>query len=72
MARFVVRQRERAVSGVAQFLVVDAEDEHRPIAEFDDREAAEAHAARLEKGPLDWDEQDAWDDGWDDDQDDHW
>lgn len=69
MARFVVRERLRPVSGVAQFLVVDTEDEQRPVAEFDDRETADAHAARLEEGPFDWDDQDAWQDEWDDDAD---
>lgn len=67
MARFIVRQRERAVTGRPQFLVVDTEDEHRPVAEFDDREQAQAHADRLNEGPFDWDEQDAWKDEWDDD-----
>lgn len=67
MARFVVRERERAVSGRAQFLVVDTEDEGRPIAEFDDRESAEAHAERVNAGPFDWDEQEAWKDEWEDD-----
>lgn len=66
MTRFTVRQRERAVGGAPQFLVVDREDEHRPVAEFDDRDAAEAHATRLNQGPFDWDEQDAWKDDWDD------
>lgn len=67
MSRFIVRERERSVSGRAQYLVVDAEDAHRPVAEFDDREAAQAHADRLAEGPFDWDEQDAWKDDWDDD-----
>lgn len=66
VARFVVRDRERAVSGRPQYLVVDTEDRHRPVAEFDDRDAAEAHAQRLAEGPFDWDEQDAWHDEWDD------
>lgn len=65
MTRFEVRERELA-SGHTEFLVVDAEDDLRPVAEFGDRDAAEAHAAKLEDGPLDWDEQEAWKDDWDD------
>lgn len=53
--------------GRAEFLVVDTEDRHRPVAEFAERRAAEEHAARLNRGPLDWDEQEAWQDDWDDD-----
>lgn len=70
MTRFMVRERERSVSGRAQYLVVDTEDRHRPVAEFDDREAAQAHADRLAEGPFDWDEQDAWKDDWDGEDDD--
>lgn len=57
------------VRGRAAWLVVDSEDGDRPVAEFDDRGDAEEHAERLDAGPLDWDEQDAWDDPWDDDWD---
>lgn len=53
--------------GRAEYLVVDAEDGDRPVAEFAERGAAEDHAARLNQGPLDWDEQEAWQDEWDED-----
>lgn len=69
LSRFVVRERERAVSGAPQYLVVDSEDRYRPVAEFDGHDAATAHAKRLNEGPFDWDEQDAWQDDWDDDRD---
>lgn len=68
MTRFIVRERERAVSGNPQFLVVDTEDDHRPVAEFGERDPAQAHADRLNQGPFDWDEQDAWKDEWDDEE----
>lgn len=67
MARFVVQQREK-VSGRPRYLVVDTEDRSRPVASFDDREAAQAHADRVNAGPFDWDEQEAWQDEWDDDR----
>ena len=68
VTRFVVRERERAVSGRPQYLVVDTEDRHRPVATFDDRDEAQAHADRLAEGPFDWEEQEAWKDDWDDDE----
>lgn len=68
MPRFEVRQRDRTGSDRTEFLVVDNDDGSRPVASFDDRAAAEAHAERLAEGPFDWDEQDAWnDDDWGDD-----
>lgn len=66
MARFVVQERTRT-SGAPEYLVVDSEDRSRPVASFPDRPAAQAHAERLEAGPLDWDEQEQWQDEWDDD-----
>jgi hypothetical protein len=55
--------------------VVDRDDQHRPVAEFPDEQAARAHADRLGQGPFDLDEQEAWqaDDAEDDevDQDAH-
>ncbi len=53
--------------GRAEWLVVNTADRSRPVAEFADRADAEAHAERLNAGPLDWDEQEAWQDEWDDD-----
>jgi hypothetical protein len=44
----------------------DPDDEYRSVASFADRESAQAHADRLNAGPLDWDEQEAWKDDWDD------
>lgn len=46
------------------YLVCNREDRDRPVAQFDDLAAAEAHADRLNAGPLDWDEQEAWQDDW--------
>lgn len=68
MARFVTRQRDRVGTGATEHLVVDLEDRERPVASFPDRAAAEAHAERLNAGPLDWDEQEQWKDPWDDDE----
>ncbi len=65
MGRFVVRGRERT-DGRPEYVVEDTESGHRPVAEFADRQAAEAHAAKLDAGPLDWDDQEAWKDEWDD------
>lgn len=69
MARFEVRERSKTGRGAIQYVVVNTDDRERPVAEFDDRSAAAAHAERLNQGPLDWDEQDAWqdDDDWEDD-----
>lgn len=71
MGRFIVREREEPGSGRTEYLVEDTRDRNRPVAEFADRAAAEAHAEKLEAGPLDWDEQEAWKDEWDED-DDRW
>lgn len=68
MARFTVEERSRTGRADVEYLVVDTDDHHRPVASFDERAAAEAHAERLEAGPLDWDEQEQWQDDWDDDQ----
>jgi hypothetical protein len=69
VANFVVQERSRTGSAASEFLVVNPDDQHRPVASFPDRAAADAHAAKLNAGPLDWDEQEAWqdpdeDDGW--------
>lgn len=64
--RFQVTTRE-ASDARTRYLVVDSEDHHRPVAQFDRREEAQAHADRLEEGPFDWDEQEAWKDEWDQD-----
>lgn len=68
MAKFVVQERDRNTTGSPEYLVVNLEDKERPVATFGERAAAEAHAEKLNAGPLDWDEQEQWqDDGWDDD-----
>lgn len=69
--KFVVQQRDRNISGEAEYLVVNLEDKARPVANFATREEADAHAEKLNAGPLDWDEQEEWqdEDDWDDDQD---
>lgn len=71
MGKFVVTERDRNVSGTAEYLVVNVEDKRRPVASFATREEADAHAEKLNAGPLDWDEQEQWqdDDDWDDDDD---
>lgn len=70
MGKFVVQERDRNVTGTPEYLVVNVEDKGRPVASFADRPAAEAHAEKLNAGPLDWDEQEEWqDDGWDDEDD---
>ena len=66
MGRFQVRQREKTGSAEVEYVVEDTDDERRPVAEFPDRAAAEAHAEKLNAGPLDWDEQEAWKDDWED------
>ena len=67
MARFQIREREHP-GGASRFAVVDTESNELPVAEFDTREQAQAHADRLAQGPFDWDEQEAWQDDWDDDE----
>lgn len=69
MGRFQVRQRTRTGSAEVEYVVEDTEDRQRPVAEFTDRGEAEAHAQKLNAGPLDWDEQEAWKDEWDDEDD---
>jgi hypothetical protein len=72
VSKFVVQEREEPGTGRREFLVVNREDQWRPVASFDDRQEAQAHAERLNAGPLDWDEQEeAWKDDWDRD-DDRW
>jgi hypothetical protein len=66
VARFEVRPRERD-GRIHDYQVLDHEDADRPVATFDDQEEAAAHAARLNEGPFDWDEQGAWKDEWDED-----
>lgn len=66
MARFVVQERSRTGAGSPEFLVVNLDDQGRPVASFDDRASAEAHVEKLSAGPLDWEEQEAWKDEWDD------
>ncbi|MBW3561919.1 MAG: hypothetical protein KY437_05415 [Actinobacteria bacterium] len=68
MARFQVREGEHPVSGDPRYTVVDTDNDELPVARFDSRAAAEAHAQRLAEGPFDWDEQEAWQDDWDDDE----
>ena len=65
MEKFVVQERGRTGSGTPEFLVVNLEDRSRPVASFAQRDAAEAHAEKLNAGPLDWDEQEQWKDEWD-------
>lgn len=66
MTRFIVRDRVASGSADAEYVVADTQDRSRPVAEFADRGAAQAHADKLNAGPLDWDQQDAWN------EDDHW
>ena len=66
--RFIVSERDPATGAASVYLVLDSRDRHRPVARFASRADAEAHAARLEAGPLDWDEQAAWQDPWRDDR----
>ncbi len=67
MARFEVREGEHPVSGRPRYAVVDTHHDDLPVARFDSRQDAQAHVDKLEQGPLDWDEQEAWKDDWDDD-----
>jgi len=59
MARFEVQQinPKRYDPRDATFEVVDTRDGHA-VASFADRTAAQAHAARLNEGPFDLDQQD--------------
>lgn len=70
MPRFQVRAEETIGRARPRYAVVDTENRDLPVAHFDHREDAEAHAGRLEQGPFDWDEQEAWQDEWEDDEDD--
>lgn len=64
MGRFVVEQGEHPVTAAPRFRVIDT-DEDLIVATFATREEAAAHAEKLEAGPLDLDEQEAWkDDEW--------
>lgn len=69
MTRFKVIEREDPAGTRQRFGVVDTESSDLPVAEFDTREAAQAHVERLAQGPFDWDEQEAWKDDWADDED---
>ncbi len=65
MARFKVVERERIRDAKPQYAVVDSENRDMPVAHFSSRREAEAHVEKLESGPFDWDEQEAWqDDDW--------
>lgn len=65
--RFQIRKDEHVADARNVYTVIDTEADDLPVARFDQRDAAESHAAKLNAGPLDWDEQDAWKDEWDDD-----
>ncbi len=67
MPRFEVREAEHPVDAKPRFAVVDTHNRDLPVANFASRDDAEAHAEKLEQGPLDWDEQEQWEDEWDDD-----
>lgn len=69
MAEFIVQERNRTGSGDTEYLVVNVDDQSRPVASFTDRAAAEAHVTKLSSGPLDWDDQEAWKDDWKEDDD---
>lgn len=67
MGKFVVQERDRNLTATPEYLVVNTEDKRRSVASFATREDAQAHADKLNEGPLDWDEQEQWqDDDWDD------
>lgn len=72
MARFVVTEGETPTDAKPRYAVVDTDNKDLPVAHFDNREDASAHADKLNEGPLDWDEQEAWqdDDDWGDDEND--
>ena len=59
--RFRVVEQE-GLRGQPRFAVVDTEARDLQVAHFTERGDAEAHAARLERGPFDWDEQERWQD----------
>jgi hypothetical protein len=59
VARFKVVEREK-FRGDVRYVVVDTRSEELPVAHFDRREDAEAHARKLEEGPLDLEEQKEW------------
>lgn len=67
MARFQVVQGEHPGDASPRFAVVDTEHRDLPVAHFSARDDAQAHADKLNQGPLDWDEQEQWQDDWDDD-----
>jgi hypothetical protein len=59
MTRFTVVEAEHPVDARPRWAVVDSRSD-LVVANFATREEAEAHARRLEEGPLDWEEQEAW------------
>lgn len=68
MARFQVVTGEHPADARPEYVVVDTENRDLPVAHFDDRDDADEHADKLNHGPLDWDEQEAWKDEWDDEE----
>jgi hypothetical protein len=65
MRRFRVEQAEHPVTAAPRFRVVDTQED-LIVATFDTVQEAQEHADKLEAGPLDWDEQEAWQDDDDD------
>lgn len=65
MGRYEVVEGEHAVDAKPRWGVRDTRHD-LIVANFSTREEAESHAERLEQGPFDLDEQDAWekDDDW--------
>ena len=53
---------QEGLRGQPRFAVVDTAAREFQVAHFAERADAEAHAARLEQGPFDWDEQERWQD----------
>ncbi len=66
MGRFKVVEGEHVADGKPKYAVVDTQWKDLPVAHFSSREDAEAHIDKLESGPFDWDDQEAWQDEWDD------
>jgi hypothetical protein len=70
MARFVIRPADRVLFGVRDaWAVVDTQDRDHEVNRYTERAAAEERAAQLNRGPLDLDAQEAWQDDEDDDWD---
>lgn len=65
MSRFKVVEGED-IQAHSRYAVVDTENRDMPVAHFSKRDEAEAHVKKLESGPFDWDDQEAWqeDDDW--------